>query len=113
MDASNLNSKEGFGLAYKLSLLVILAIVAFYLIEEHRAHLIAYSGTIFFIVFVLLHLFMHRGRGGHGGGFGGHSGNDETNQEHDKGGKEHETDKAGEPTQDVRQHEHGQGGDKI
>jgi hypothetical protein len=112
MDASDLNSKEGFGLAYKLSLLVILAIVAFYLIEEHRAHLIAYSGTIFFIVFVLLHLLMHRGHGGHSGGCSGHSGNDEADHEQDKGGKKCETDKAGEP-QDARRHDHSRKEEKL
>ncbi len=112
MDASNLNPKEGFGLAQKIALLVILAIIAFYLIEEHRAHLIAYSGTIFFIVFILLHLVMHRGHGGHGGGCGGHSRNDEADHEQDKGEEKCETDKAGE-FQDARQHDHGQKEDKL
>jgi len=112
MDASNLNPKEGFGLAQKIALLFILAIVAFYLIEEHRAHLIAYSGTIFFIVFILLHLVMHRGHGGHGGGCGGHGGNDETNHQHDDEGKKCETDRSGE-SQDARLHDHRQEGDKL
>jgi Protein of unknown function (DUF2933) len=112
MDTTNLNSKEGFGLAYKVSLLLILTIVAFYLVEEHRAHLIAYSGTIFFIAFILLHLFMHSGHGGHGGGCCGHGENDEVHHEHNKRGKEHETGNAGEP-QDARQDDHGQKEDKL
>ena len=112
MDASNLNSKEGFGLAQKIALLFILTIVAFYLIEEHRAHLIAYSGTIFFIAFILLHLFMHRGHGGHGGGCDGHGRNGETKHEHGKEGREHQADKAGEP-QDARQNDYSREGDKL
>ena len=59
----------------------ILAIAAFYLIEEHRAHLIASSGTILFVIFILLHLFMHSGHVGHGG-HGGHGKSDEAHHEH-------------------------------
>ncbi len=112
MDASNLNSKEGFGWAYKIALLCILAIVAFYLIEEHRAHLIAYSGTILFVIFILLHLFMHSGHGGHGG-HGDHGGSDGAHHEHDSGREEMpEADKAGEPI-DAHQHENRQVENKL
>jgi hypothetical protein len=112
MDAINLNSKEGFGLAYKVSLLLILAIVAFYLVEEHRAHLIAYSGTIFFIAFILLHLFMHRGHGGHGYQ-GGHGKSVEEEHEHNKEyDDKHITGKV-EDQQDTVQHEHSPVEDKL
>ncbi len=103
---SDLNSTSGYGWIYKVALLFILAIVAFFLIAEHRAHLVAYSGTIFFIIFILLHFFMHRGHGGHGG-CGGHGRRDEGQQhEHNKEPEEkHDIDKVGEP-QNTSQHEH-------
>ncbi len=46
-----------------------IAIAAYFLITEHRAHL---SGLLYFLPFLLLlacplmHVFMHRGHGGHG-----------------------------------------------
>jgi hypothetical protein len=66
LTANNMNQNGRPGFAYKAALFLMLVIVAFYLIEEHRAHLIAYSGTIFFIIFIFLHVFMHMGHGGHG-----------------------------------------------
>lgn len=50
-----------------------LATIAFYLLTEHRAHLLAYSSYIFFFAYVLLHFFMC-GRHGNHGGQGGHCG---------------------------------------
>ena len=46
-----------------------IAIAAYFLITEHRAHL---SGLLYYLPFLLLlacplmHVFMHRGHGGHG-----------------------------------------------
>lgn len=53
-----------------ISLIIALAIAALLLGFEHRVHIIAGNG---FLVLLLLgcgvmHLFMHGGRGGHGGG---------------------------------------------
>lgn len=47
-----------------------IVIVAYFLIV-HLEHLAAYSTIIFFVIFMLLHLFMHAGHGHHGGGMGG------------------------------------------
>ena len=51
-----------------------LAIVAFFLIAEHRAHILANTSYLLFAAFILLHFFMHAGHGGHGshGGDGQH-----------------------------------------
>lgn len=46
----------------------LLAIAAFYLIAEHRAHLLGWLPWLLILACPLLHLFMHRGHGGHGGG---------------------------------------------
>lgn len=39
-----------------------------YLLIFHLEHLAAYSTIIYVVIFLLLHLFMHRGHGRHGGG---------------------------------------------
>lgn len=57
----------------KFTLILSLAIIGFYLIAEHKAHLYGASSYIFFAVFLLMHLGMHAGHGGHSGGKkGGH-----------------------------------------
>jgi hypothetical protein len=48
-------------------LLVFLAIAAFYLIAEHRAHLAGILPWLFLAACPLLHVFMHKGHGSHGG----------------------------------------------
>jgi hypothetical protein len=51
-------------------LIAFLAIGAFYLIAEHRAHLLPYLGYWPYLLVLacpLLHVFMHSGHGGHGG----------------------------------------------
>ena len=58
----------------KWVLLAFIAIAAYFLITEHRAHL---SGLLYYLPFLLLlacplmHLFMHGGHGDHGSS-GGH-----------------------------------------
>lgn len=52
----------------KLVLGISIAIVAFYLVFEHRAHLYGALPYILFGVFIFSHLFMHSGHGGHNGG---------------------------------------------
>ena len=52
-------------------LIGFLAIGGFYLLTEHRAHLIPYLGYLPFLLILacpLMHVFMHGGHGGHGGG---------------------------------------------
>jgi hypothetical protein len=49
----------------KAVLVFILVTIAFYLFTKHEAHLLAYSSYIIFFVYLLMHLFMHRIRGGH------------------------------------------------
>jgi hypothetical protein len=54
-----------------LALLGFLAIGAFFLLGEHRAHAFGYLPYALLLLCPLLHLFMH---GGHGGGHGDHGG---------------------------------------
>lgn len=54
-----------------------IAVLVFYLVLEHRAHIIAYSSYIIFAAFVIMHLFMH---GSHGGGNGEHRHNSKNNK---------------------------------
>ena len=53
-----------------LVLIAFLVIGGFYLVTEHRAHLLPYLGYWPFLLILacpLLHLFMHGGHGDHGG----------------------------------------------
>ena len=58
MNGANCNSKNNF--IVKVIVLFSLAIIAFYLLTEHKAHLLAYSSYILFLGFILLHVFMCR-----------------------------------------------------
>ena len=60
-------------------LIAFLAIGAFYLLTEHRAHLIPYLRylpSLLILACPLMHVFMHGGHGGHRG-HGGHGGRGE------------------------------------
>jgi hypothetical protein len=50
-------------------------IAVFFLLMEHRAHVFGYLPWLLLLACPLLHVFMHRGHGGHGGG--SHAGHDE------------------------------------
>ena len=50
-----------------LGLCLFLAIAAFFLWEEHRAHLLGALPYVLLLLCPVIHLFMHRGHGGHGG----------------------------------------------
>ncbi len=66
MNGANCNLKNDF--VVKAVVLFGLATIAFYLLTEHRTHLLAYSSYILLLGFVLLHVFMcggHRKQGGH------------------------------------------------
>lgn len=41
-------------------------IITFFIVFEHRVHLYGFAPYAFFVAFVILHLFMHRGHGNHG-----------------------------------------------
>ena len=61
---------------YAIGLLVFGAIAAYFLLTEHRAH---FFGALPFLLLAcpLMHVFMHRGHGGHGGGQAGHGGGEQ------------------------------------
>jgi Protein of unknown function (DUF2933) len=56
-----LSSRWGIGL------LVFLAIAGFYLVTEHQAHLLGYLPLLLVLACPLMHVFMHRHHGNHGG----------------------------------------------
>jgi len=62
--ASWLRSRSG------LVLLGFLAIVAFFLWEEHKAHFLGALPYVLLLLCPLLHVFMHGGHGSHGDGHG-------------------------------------------
>lgn len=45
---------------------VMLAVAAFFLISEHRAHVLGFLPYLLFLACPLMHLFHHGGHGGHG-----------------------------------------------
>lgn len=49
-----------------LGLCLFLAIAAFFLWEEHRAHLLGVLPYALLLLCPIIHLFMHRGHGNHG-----------------------------------------------
>lgn len=56
-----------------LGLCFFLAIAAFFLWEEHRAHILGVLPYVLLLLCPILHLFMHRGHGGQAG----HSGHED------------------------------------
>ncbi|MDN7675661.1 DUF2933 domain-containing protein [Burkholderia oklahomensis] len=61
-------------------LVAFIAIGGFYLVTEHRAHLLGWLPFLFILACPLMHLFMHHG-GGHG-----ESGDAETKNEREQDG---------------------------
>ena len=57
--------KTGFNW-YKFSLWGSMAIIGYFLVTEHRAHLNAYTPYLGLIAFGFMHIFMHGSHGGHG-----------------------------------------------
>ncbi len=47
-------------------LMVFLAVIGFFLVMEHRAHLLGILPWLFLALCPLMHFFMHGGHGGHG-----------------------------------------------
>jgi len=64
------NGGNGMGFKIRWVFIAFLAIAAYFLIAEHKAHL---SGYLYYLPYLLLlacpllHIFMHGGHGGHGG----------------------------------------------
>jgi hypothetical protein len=56
-----------WGARVKLIFGAFALVAAFFLIAEHRAHLLPYVPWLLLIACPLMHLFMHGGHGGHGG----------------------------------------------
>jgi hypothetical protein len=51
-----------------IGLCLFIAIAAFFLWTEHRAHLLGILPYLILLACPFIHLFMHRGHGGHGRG---------------------------------------------
>ena len=52
---------------YNWTVIAFLAIAVFFLFSEHRAHLMGALPFLLLLACPLMHLFMHRGHGDHGG----------------------------------------------
>ena len=50
---------------YAIGLVVIGGIAAYFLLEEHRAHILGVLPYLLLLACPLMHLFMHGGHGGH------------------------------------------------
>jgi len=59
--------REPWRISAWLGLCLFLAIAAFFLWEEHRAHVLGALPYVLLLLCPMIHLFMHRGHGGHGG----------------------------------------------
>lgn len=50
----------------KVIILLSLLVIGFYLWVEHRVHIFGNAQYLLFALFIVIHLFMHAGHGGHG-----------------------------------------------
>lgn len=76
---------------YGVGLMVMGAIAAFFLLAEHRAHIFGALPFLLILACPLMHLFMHRGHGGHGHHTGADQpqpGTDETGRTNQENGHE-------------------------
>jgi hypothetical protein len=64
------NLQQRWRFPYWVGACVFLAVAAFFLWEEHRAHLLGALPYVLLLLCPIVHLFMHRGHGGHGGHHG-------------------------------------------
>lgn len=63
-------------------LIGFLALAGFYLVTEHRAHLLGWLPWLLLLACPLMHFFMHGGHGGHGGRGDSGSSNDRQSSPH-------------------------------
>ncbi|MBT9494993.1 MAG: DUF2933 domain-containing protein [Paucibacter sp.] len=62
---------------YAIGLLVLGGIAAYFLLSEHRAHLLGALPFLILLACPLMHVFMHHGHGGHAGHHGGTEASDQ------------------------------------
>ncbi len=67
-----------------LGVCLFLAIAVFFLWEEHKAHILGAVPYLLLLLCPLIHLFMHRGHGGHGADHSAHEG---PTHHHGEGGR--------------------------
>jgi hypothetical protein len=60
-----LGTTKGAGAHAKFVFLAFAVIGAFFLLGEHRAHVVPWLPWLFFAACLLMHVFMHHGHGGH------------------------------------------------
>lgn len=61
------NSKKNFWLTLNgLSAIALIGAAMFFVLTEHRAHFINFLPYTILLLCLVMHLFMHRGHGGHG-----------------------------------------------
>ena len=67
--------KKGFLQALtwpQATLIVFLGVAGFFLLTEHRAHVLGYLPFLIFLLCPLMHIFMHKGHGKQGSNDGDH-----------------------------------------
>lgn len=106
MDGASCKSRNNF--IVKAIVLFGLATIAFYVLTEHKAHLLAYSSYIFFLGYILLHFFMCGRHGKHGrhGGQAGHCGHG--GEKHKHKGEDKTIQQSTGGYEDIGQHEYSQ-----
>ena len=63
----DIRPKAFWGSRYSVGLLVLGAIALYFLLTEHRAHVFFALPFLLLLACPFMHVFMHHGRGGHGG----------------------------------------------
>jgi hypothetical protein len=63
---------------YAIGLVIMGAIATYFLLSEHRAHFLGALPLLLLLSCPLVHVFMHRGHEGHGGGHAHHHGGEAT-----------------------------------
>ena len=66
--------REPFRIPVWLGFCLFLAVAAFFLLEEHRAHILGAVPYVLLLLCPFIHLFMHRGHDSHGPDDTGHEG---------------------------------------
>ena len=72
--------KKGFLQALtwpQATLVVFLGVAGFFLLAEHKAHVLGYLPFLIFLLCPLMHIFMHKGHGKHAGSESDHKHKDE------------------------------------
>ena len=59
-----------FRISWSLGFCVLAAVAAFFLWEEHRAHILGALPYLLLLLCPLMHFLMHRGHSGHSSGHG-------------------------------------------